>query len=240
MRGFLLTVLTIFLSQQFAVAQEQLQYRHNKEIPKVIERSVLTALSHFPELKETAIQFVFTNKLETSIMAARPTIGSLFKKRKNRSYKVLINPAFKLDYGIESINQIPDSVMIGWLGHELGHIMDYEQKNGWGIMGMGISYWLSKNYIRQAERVADSFAVDHGMGSYLVAKKSFILDHTELPQAYRDKIEALYLSPDDIYKLVADLEEEDTHHKEEMQVYDEQGAYELEKEMHEESLPGNT
>lgn len=240
MRGFLLTVLALFLSQQFAVAQEWTRHRRKKEIPKVIEEPVLTALSHFPELKEAAIHFVFTNKLETSIMAARPTIGSLFKKRENRSYKVLINPAFKLDYGMETINQIPDSVMIGWLGHELGHIMDYEQKNGWRLIGMGISYWMSKNYVRRAERVADSFAVDHGMGSYLVAKKSFILDHTELPQAYRDKIEALYLSPDDIHRLVADLEEEETRHKEEMQIYGEQATYDLEKEMHEENLPGNT
>src|SRR3546814_3737799 len=120
---------------------------------------------------------------------------------RNREFKVLINPAFKLNYGIESINRIPDSVMIGWLGHELGHIMDYEHKNVWEIIGMGISYSLSRNYIRKAERIADAYAVDRGMGAYLVAKKWFILDHTELPQAYRDQIEALYQSPEHICKL---------------------------------------
>src|SRR5690606_36052673 len=165
-------------------AQELSQHKQNKVIPSVIEEAVLQALSHYPELKETSIRFVFTDKLEKSIMAARPTVGSLIKKRKNRTYKVLINPAFKLDYGIESINQIPDSVLVGWLGHELGHITDYEHKNTWEIIGMGISYSLSRNYIRKAERVADAHAVNRGMGAYLVTKKGFILDHSELPQAY--------------------------------------------------------
>lgn len=207
--------LTLLLSGQLG-AQELLQDQQNKIIPSVIEEPVLQALSHYPELKETSIHFVFTNKLEKSIMAARPTIGSLFKKRRNRTYKVLINPAFKLDYGKESIHQIPDSVLVGWLGHELGHIMDYEHKNTWEIIGMGISYSLSRNYIRKAERVADAHAVNRGMGAYLVTKKGFILDHSELPQAYRDKIEALYLSPEDIGKLVADLESENTDEQTEL------------------------
>lgn len=239
MRQFLLTALTIVLSQQLVTAQELLQYRHNKIIPSVIEGPVLQALSHYPELKKTSIHFVFTDKLEKSIMAARPTIGSLLKKRQNRTYKVLINPAFKLGYEIESINEIPDSVLVGWLGHELGHIMDYEHKSAWGIMAMGISYSLSHNYIRKAECVADSYAVDRGMGAYLVVKKSFILDHTELPQAYRDKIKALYLSPEDINKLVADLESEDTSEQAELRIDDEKAVYEGEVGIHGESLPGN-
>lgn len=230
----------LLLGTFVVTAQETLEYKQNKVIPPIIEAHVLQALSHFPELKETTIQFLFTDKLETSIMAARPTIGSLFKKREKRTYKVLINPAFKLDYGIDSINQIPDSVMIGWLGHELGHIMDYEQKSAWELMGMGISYSFSKNYIRKAERIADSFAVDRGMGAYLVAKKSFILDHTELPQAYRDKIAALYLSPEDIDKLVADLEPEDAHQPSGIRIDDEKTVYEGEAETHEESVPGNS
>jgi len=213
------------LAGHLTTAQERVEQRQNKIIPSVIEEPVLQALSHYPELKETVIHFVFTDKLEKSIMAARPAIGSLFKKRKKRAYKVLINPAFKLGYGIGSINQIPDSVMIGWLGHELGHIMDYEQKSTWEIMGMGISYALSRNYVRKAERVADAHAVDRGMGAYLVTKKSFILNHNDLPQAYRDKIEALYLSPEDIDKLVADLESADDNEHERGRTGDEKTAY---------------
>ena len=230
--------LTLLWTFHLTTAQEKPEHPQNKAIPAVIEGAVLQALSYFPELKETTIHFVFTDKLEKSIMAARPTIGSLLKKRKNRTYRVLINPAFKLGYDIESIDQIPDSVMIGWLGHELGHIMDYEQKSAWEIIGMGVSYTLSRNYIRKAERVADAHAVDRGMARYLVTKKSFILNHSELPQAYRDKIEALYLSPEDINKLVADITSEDAHEQEELLTDHEKAIYEGTVETHEESIPG--
>jgi len=239
MLRLLLTALTILMTKHTVTAQDLSPYRHNKVIPETIETPVLTALSYYPELKGTNIRFIFTHKLKKSIMAARPKTGSLFKKREKRTYDVLINPAFKLDYEIESIGQVPDSVMVGWIGHELGHIMDYERKNTWGIMGMGISYWLSRNYVRKAERIADSFAVDRGMGPYLVVKKSFILDHTELPQAYKDRIAALYLSPDDIDQLVAELEHEDPLQQAEIQIDETETTYEIEAEMHEESLPGN-
>lgn len=238
MYRMLLIGLVLFITTHLATAQKLVEYRYNKEIPAIVENQVLTALSHYPQLKETNIRFVFTHKLKKSIMAARPTAGSLFKRPQNRTYTVLINPAFKLGYRIESIRQIPDSVIIGWIGHELGHIMDYERKSSWKIMGMGVSYWLSKNYVRKAERIADSFAVDSGMGAYLMVKKSFVLDHTELPQHYKDKIEALYPSPDDIGKWVADMENEAGHEKEAAFPGEEETAQGAEAEPHEESLPG--
>src|SRR3546814_13431323 len=77
------------------------------------------------------------------------------------------------------------------------------------------------------------------MGAYLVAKKWFILDHTELPQAHRDKIEALYLSPADIGKLVADLESENTDEQAEL-IDDGKAIYESEAETHGKSVPGNS
>ncbi len=213
-----------------ALFSELFTYKCNKAIPAVIEQQVLTALSHYPELKDTNIRFTFTQKLKGSVMAARPVVGSLFKKREKRVYEILINPVFKLEHSFEAIRQVPDSVIIGWIGHELGHIMDYESKSTWELMGFGISYWLSKKYIRKAERVADSFAVNHGMGPYLLATKSFILDHTELPQAYKDKIAALYLSPDDIVELVSELENEDDREKEKILAEEEEVLREAETE----------
>ena len=201
-----LTLLPILLAACLATAQEPAGQLQNKTVPTAIEKQVRQALAHYPELTGTTIRFVFTDRLNTSIMAARPTFGSLFRKKENRVYNILINPTFKLGNGdTPSVGRIPDSVMVGWLGHELGHIMDYEQKSRWGIMAMGVSYTLSKNYIRKAERRADRHAVDRRMADYLIAKKSFILNHDELPQAYRDRIEALYLSPDDIRGLAAGM-----------------------------------
>lgn len=179
----------------------------NKQIPSVIAQQVHAALAYYPELKETAIRFVFTPRLKRSVMAARPIVGSLFRNRRKRAYTILINPVFKLKHTVDPVRQIPDSVLIGWIGHELGHIMDYERRNTWSIAAFGISYGLSKRYVRKAERVADTFAINRGMGHYLVATKNFILDHADLPQRYKAKIAELYLSPDDIMELVIQLED---------------------------------
>ncbi|MGK6351717.1 hypothetical protein [Parapedobacter sp. DT-150] len=205
-----------------------------KVIPSPIKAQTWIALSHYPELNDTNIHFIFTRKLKHSVMAARPVVGSLFKNRKKRVYQILINPVFKLEHSFETMQQIPDKVLIGWIGHELGHIMDYEGRSTWEIIGFGISYWLSKKYIRKAERVADHFAVNRGMSDYLLATKAFILDHTELPQVYKDKIAALYLSPDDIMALVAELEKEDDAEKTEILADETDTIREVETALHEE------
>lgn len=218
------------LIMQEEIPQELLTFKENKQIPQVIERQVLEALSHYPELKDTDIRFEFKKSLKKTVMAARPVVGTLFRNKSKRAYRILINPVFKLKHSAEPIDQIPDSVMIGWIGHELGHIMDYEGRNTWGVAGFGLGYWLSKKYIRKAERVADTFAVNRGMGPYLVATKAFILDHSELPQPYKDRIAALYLSPDDIMDLVAELERENQEERTEILEEEEEMVKEIEKE----------
>lgn len=240
MNIFLWALISTPFIQQDSIEKSLLAYKHNKEIPSVIERQTLIALSHYPELKNTRIRFIFTPKLKRSVMAARPVIPSLLKRREKRTYNVLINPVFKLAHSFETIRQIPDRVMIGWIGHELGHIMDYENKSTWGMLGFGLSYGLSKKYIRKAERIADRFAVERGLGEHLVATKSFILDHTELPQAYQEKIATLYLSPDDIMELVAELEtEEDESKKEKLLREEENVIHEAESELNQGQPPAS-
>lgn len=188
----------------------------DKEIPNVIRHEVLTALAHYPELKTTRIRFKFTRSLKGSIMAARPQVGTLFGTRKNRTYDVLISPVFKLQNSIEPIHQVDPKVLIGWIGHELGHIMDYEQRSTFGIARFGLLYWLSKTYIRKAERVADTFAVHRGMAPYILATKDFILSHSGLSQKYKDKIARLYLSPDDIVQVVEEMQQSNASDKDDI------------------------
>jgi hypothetical protein len=98
--------------------------------------------------------------------------------------------------------------MVGWIGHELGHILDYESMSNAGMVSFGYRYYFSPTYVKHSEMIADSLAVERGMGNYIVATKRFILDHAELPQAYKDKISRLYLSPDVIVEQVKKLEEQ--------------------------------
>ncbi len=186
---------------------ELLQFGHNKQIPAVIEKNVLNALSFYPELKNTTIHFIFRTKIKSSVMQAQPVFTTLLGKRKNRRYRINISEYFKLINSQIPIEKIPDEVMIGWIGHELGHILDYEGMSNGGMVSFGYRYYFSPSFVKHAEMVADSLAVERGMGNYIVATKRFILNHAELPQAYKDKISRLYLSPDVIVEQVRKLEE---------------------------------
>ncbi|GAB3905643.1 hypothetical protein GCM10028803_36800 [Larkinella knui] len=195
-------------AQNREITPELAEFRMNKTIPAVIEKNVLVALSFYPELKNTAIRFVFKQRIKSSVMQAQPVFRSLINRRSARSYRIYISAMFKLTHTAIPIHQIPDAIMIGWIGHELGHIMDYENRSNLGLIGFGLSYVLSAGYIKKVERIADAYAVSHGLGSYLVETKQFILNHAELPQAYKDKIARLYVSPAEIVEQVKKQEEE--------------------------------
>ena len=175
-------------------------FRENKKIPRVIENEVLKALSFYPELRETSIDFVFKQNIKKSVMQAQPDVPAILKGR--RAYKINISALFRLKTTAIPIHQIPQDIMIGWIGHELGHIMDYENRSIYGMAKFGLGYLFSANYIRRAERVADTYAVNHGLGSYILKTKHFILGHAQLSEKYKNKIARLYLSPDDIVEQV--------------------------------------
>lgn len=181
-------------------------FRHNKQIPSTIEQQVLKALSFYPELENTAIDFIFKTNIKTSVMQAQPVFSTLLRSRKARRYRINISTHFKLIHCDMPITQAPEEVMIGWIGHELGHILDYEHRSNAGMVKFGYQYIFSPAYVKEAERDADTYAVEHGLGNYIIATKRFILDHTELPQSYKNKIARLYLSPDVIVELVKKLE----------------------------------
>lgn len=194
--------------QAHEITPELAEFRLNKTIPAIIEKNVLTALSFYPTLKNTTIRFVFKQAIKSSVMQAQPVFSTLMDNRKNRAYCIYISSMFKLTHTVIPIHQLPDAIIIGWIGHELGHIMDYESRSNLGMVGFGIGYVFSADYVKKVERIADSYAVNHGLGPYLVETKRFILDHAELPQAYKDKIARLYVSPEEITEQVKKLEEQ--------------------------------
>ncbi|HEU5052912.1 MAG TPA: hypothetical protein VFT78_07355 [Hanamia sp.] len=184
-----------------------LTFGHNKQIPTQIKQPALKALSFYPELKNAAIRFNFKKNIRTSVMQAQPVFSTLIQNRRNRRYRINISRHFKLKSCDMPITEIPEAVMIGWIVHELGHIMDYEHRTNAEIALFGYRYLFSPEYVKEAERVADTYAVNHGSGKYILSTKRFILDHAEIPQVYKNKIKRLYLSPDIIVDLVKKVEE---------------------------------
>ena len=142
----------------------------NKIIPEIIFDEAKIALSHYPELKNVVIEFRLKSSLTKSFMKAQPKFRTLFKSKTNRAYIILMSEVFEIDSMKLPIKEIPKDVLIGWLGHELGHVMDYTNRNSLNLLYFGVRYLFSSNYIREAERMADTYAVTHG--NYRIVNKS--------------------------------------------------------------------
>lgn len=138
-------------------------------------------------------------------MQAQPKLSGLFKNKKNRSYLIMIRESFHIENENFQISEISSEVLTGWIGHELGHVMDYQEKSGFNLLLFGFKYLTSSGFIKEAERAADTFAVNHGMGDYILATKKFIMNHPHLSKLYKDRIKRLYLSPVEILMLVEKL-----------------------------------
>lgn len=170
--------------------------------PESIAAEVSKALSYYPELSNVEITFKFKRNIKKSTMQAQPVFGSFFKSKSKRSYVILISEKIKIDEKEFKTKDIPKDVMIGWLGHELGHIMDYQNKNNLELILFGINYLLSDKHIVEAERAADTFAVSYGMADYILKTKNFILNHAEIDNDYKLRIKKYYLSPEEIMEMV--------------------------------------
>lgn len=171
-------------------------------IPSVIESEVREALSYYPELSDTPIVFKFKKNIKKSVMLAQPTFSSLFKSRSNRGYIIQISETFKITDKEYRTIDVPKDVLIGWIGHELGHVIDYQQKNKLEMIRFGVKYVLLKEHVKKAERAADSAAVLNGMAEYIIKTKEFILNNADIEASYKNRIKEYYLSPEEIREMV--------------------------------------
>ena len=184
-------------------------YQENKIVPKEIFEEVKTALSFYPQLEDVSIEFQYKDDIKKSFMQAQPDFGNLFKGKNDRTYNIYISSRFKIEGEEFSMDDVPSDVLIGWLGHELGHVMDYRDKTAMGLVIFGLRYVTSDNYIKKAEKAADVYAVNHGMADYILSTKDFILNNSSLSDEYKERIARLYLSPEEIVVLVNELEEKE-------------------------------
>lgn len=173
-------------------------------IPNKIRERVEVALGYYPQLKNIHIEFKIKKNIKKSTMQARPTFDSFFKSKKDRKFLILISKKFKISDKEFSTLDIPDDIFIGWIGHELGHIMDYQNRSKLNLIWFGLKYLFSENHIVEAERAADGFAVKHKMEDYILKTKNFILNHAEIPEVYKNRMKRYYLSPEEIMVLVKD------------------------------------
>lgn len=172
------------------------EYGKNKEYPLEYEQQFLLALSHYPELKDVIIELKYSK--ERTTMACRPKISSLFSE--TRRYYILINN--KEDFDGILLEDVPFNAQIGVIGHELAHVVDFENKTLEGVVKTGLGY-LKDNYKRKLEHQIDSMTAAHGLGWQLYEWASFSMFESPFAtQAYKDFKKRIYMTPDQIMELL--------------------------------------
>ena len=178
------------------------EFGDKKIIPAEIELECLTALSFYPELKNTDIEFRFGNLNFT--MISQPKFRSILYNRTRRQYVIIIQKQGlsrnSIDWRDFSFNAI-----VGWIGHELGHVLHYSHKSSGGILFAGMKYAVP-GYRRKMERFTDQLAIQHHLGYALYEGVDYTLNSSQASGHYKKSQEKFYLSPEEIIARICSTE----------------------------------
>lgn len=177
------------------------EFGAKKEIPAHLEAQTLIALSFYPELKDVAIRFKYSD-LKTT-MAARPTLPSAFRDNR-RVYTIYIDALCAHQHGI-LLDQVPFNAQIGLIGHELAHIKYYEQLNSFQVMKLAAVYLLDKQK-EKYEKFTDDLTIRQGLGWQLWQWSQFVHYESNASADYRAYKAQFYLKPEEIAERIGEWE----------------------------------
>lgn len=140
-------------------------------VAKAYEQAVYSTVSFFPELKNTPIIFVHTKTRWP--LTSQPFFSDILKPYGKRCYRIIISEESSPNLEPVLLKNLPFNAQIGALGHELGHIADYQKKTGIEMMGLGLLYWTGYSR-KKVEQRADRLAIDHGLGYQLYEWSSHV------------------------------------------------------------------
>jgi hypothetical protein len=167
----------------------ELLFSHNKTFHPKIKSAALVALSRYPELKNTKIEFLFRKAAAT--METRPKIN-LRVFTKTRTYQVFINNNQGKSKALD-IDSLSETLKIGWIAHELGHIIDYESRNALSLMAMGVFYVTVPSFKRNIEQSVDIITIRHGLGYEHCEGAEYLLYKSNATEKYKKNNVKYYL-----------------------------------------------
>jgi hypothetical protein len=164
-------------------------------IPKY-ELASLVALMHYPELKDTKI--IFQSKNLKSTMVARPKGLNVFRKKGKRTYIIYINDTPDVKVPVDSVSF---NAKVGVIGHELAHIVDYENKSALRIIGNAFGY-SNKKFRAKFERATDQRTIDHGLGWQCRDWSYYVHHYKNIPEDYLEYKRKIYMSYEEIEEAI--------------------------------------
>lgn len=185
------------------------EFGTNKIIPVVYESQILLALSYFPELKYTTIEFRL--KKNYTPLSSKPKLLGLLQSAQSRKYIVTISEVTNSRLEPILFKNLNFNAQIGVLGHELSHVSDYMTK-GFSKMGnLLLIEIFSKKQVDLFESRTDLICIHHGLGYQLLdwsksVRKNLKIDNWRGANniEYKSKRER-YLNPETISKIINTL-----------------------------------
>jgi hypothetical protein len=147
------------------------EYGEHKVMPAGLEKQIIYALSFFPELAKAKIKFRL-KKSKGGIIATQPTVGSLLRRSSKRTYVVIINDSIA-GRKVPLFAKGDVNGQVGILGHELCHIIYFNNSTGFGLLGLAIAH-VSKSYMDRFEHNTDSMDIERGLGYQLIAWNNYL------------------------------------------------------------------
>jgi len=181
-------------------------YGNNKTMPKDFEAQTLIALSYFPELKDIKIKFRLKNRITP--LATRPTIFSLFRSAKKRTYIITISKQSNAKLDTITLKNLKFNTQIGVIGHELSHISDYLNRDLLEMNRIGLDIIFSKKRIDTLEYNTDMSCINHGLGFQLLDWSVSVRENLERPNWFgtdnlnNDDKRERYMNPSTIINIL--------------------------------------
>lgn len=171
----------------------------DEEIPNIFPCKWLIPQKYFSVINPliVALPCIHDQKIKVkysslkTTMTSRPSFGSLFKSRKNRTYVIRINSneSFK---GV-LYKDVPSDAKTGLWAHELMHIKDYKSRSFFGVVFRGWQYLSKKGKIR-FEHEIDHMVIEAGFVDYLYQWSNYVLEESEASDSYKAFKRKIYLS----------------------------------------------
>jgi hypothetical protein len=176
------------------------EYGKNKKIPPKYEKPILMALSFFPELKDTHIEFRLKDNYPVPY-GTKPSPGSFMKKAARRKYIITLREKAEHPMWLALFKNLPFQAKVGVIGHELCHVIQYNNCSRTELLKTTLNY-IKASFQRQIERSADQMAIEHGLGMELYAHAAFIRSIPGYVEK-RKEINRNYLKPAEILESLS-------------------------------------
>lgn len=177
------------------------EFGNNKNLPKGFELQALLALQHYPELRETKINFIVD---DVSIpLSSRPHWSSMLRAAKSRTYQVIIDSSVEGSREALLLKNQPFNAQVGIIGHELAHTAYYLDRSFFGIVGNALCQFTDCRI--RFERATDRRLIDYGLGWQRFDHATFVRSRISQDRASAFTAEGgggAYMSPAEIMQIM--------------------------------------